>query len=72
MPFVDLIQAEVIENDTCPTNLLRVAIKSLIKIFDQVDNDSLNENDEYYKFDPSSLLQSLMVCQFDDHSNHID
>jgi len=73
VPFVDLLQEQVIENETCPTNLLRVAIKTLTNVFDQVDPEMhLKETDEFYKFDPKSILGALMCCEFDDHSNQID
>lgn len=74
-PFLDTLLVEVIDNDTVPTNLLRVAIKTLIKLFTQVDKAThltkLGEGQQEL-WNPSSLLSSLINCQFDDHSTHID
>lgn len=37
LPFLDLVLVEVIDNDTVPTNLLKVTIKILTRIFELVD-----------------------------------
>jgi len=74
--LLDLILVEIIDNDTVPTNLLRVSIKSLIKLFELVDPEvhlvRLTDDGLKVPFNPSSLIQSLINCQIDDHSNKID
>ena len=35
--FLDIIVHEIVDNDTVPTNLLRVAVKTLLKIFEYID-----------------------------------
>ena len=37
VPFLDIIVHEIIDNDTTPTNLLKIAIKTLLKVFEHVD-----------------------------------
>lgn len=37
LPFLDLVLVEVIDNDTVPTNLLKVTIKILTRVFELVD-----------------------------------
>lgn len=81
IPFLDLVLVEVIDNDTVPTNLLLVTIKILTKVFELVEpttnlaKSSLRTADGQVKvelYDASYLLQSLMNCSIDDHSNEID
>lgn len=82
VPFVDLVLVEVIDNDTVPTNLLMVAIKILTKVFALVDPQvnlvkrrlpgKANEQEVVEMYEPSYLLESLMNCSLDDHSNDID
>ena len=73
VPFINLCVKSIIQNDTVPTNLLRVTIKTLIMIFELLCEKKhlLNEKTNLM-FDPKELLSSLMNCQFDDHSNKID
>lgn len=40
-PFLDILLTEVIANDTVPTSILRLAIKSLIKVFDCINAENL-------------------------------
>jgi len=37
LPFLDLVLVEVIDNDTVPTNLLKVTIKILTRVFKLVE-----------------------------------
>ena len=62
----------VIVNDTIPTSLLRVTIKTLTKIFDFVDPDIHLKNGNGEAYNPEELIDSLVNLQIDDHSNTID
>lgn len=71
VPFFKICLKSIIQNETYPTNLLRVTIKTLIKIFELADKEvHLKESGKEYN--PLELVDSLMVCRFDDHSNQID
>ena len=75
VPFLDILLVEIIDNDTAPTSILRLAIKTLIKVFDLIEpsvNLVKHKDDPKSIYDPSNMLQSLMNCQIDDHSNNID
>ena len=82
LPFLDLVLVEVIDNDTVPTNLLKVTIKILTRVFELVDPQTNlvksqlrtreGEIVSMELYDASYILQSLMNCQIDDHSNDID
>lgn len=59
--FIDIILTEIIDNDTAPTSLLRVAIKTLIKVFENIDpNIHLLKKSENY--DPQFLINALINC----------
>lgn len=75
MPFLDILLVEVIDNDTAPTSILRLAIKTLIKVFDLIEpsvNLVKHADDPKSIYNCQNILQSLMNCQIDDHSNNID
>lgn len=85
VPFLDIVVHEIIDNDTTPTNLLKIAIKTLLKVFEHVDpqvhllkhsdlrnpDSNFKSNDSSMYYNPQNLLVSLMGCQLDDHSNSI-
>jgi hypothetical protein len=50
----------VIVNDTIPTSLLRVTIKTLTRIFDLVDPNVHLKNDKGEKYCPKELIDSLV------------
>jgi len=52
VPFLDMVFQIVIVNDTIPTSLLRVTIKTLTRIFDLVDPDIHLKNEEGEKYCP--------------------
>ena len=66
LPFLDTLEKEIIQNDYAPTSVLRLAIKTLIRTFEYVDSVSLSG------YNPESLINSLLMCQVDDHANKID
>ena len=65
-PFLEILHQDIIRNDTAPTSVLRLAIRTLIKIFEKASTKNIAE------FNPHNLVVSLMNCQIDDHSNKID
>jgi hypothetical protein len=54
VPFLEILHKEVIANDTVPTSILRLAIKTLIKLFDCVQPQNLEG------FNPKMLIKALM------------
>ena len=46
VPFINLCIKSIIDNDTVPTNLLRVTIKTLIKIFELASETKHLKNEE--------------------------
>ena len=54
IPFLSILHKDVISNDTVPTSILRLAIKTLIKIFDCVQPQNLDG------FNPQSLITALI------------
>lgn len=62
----------MIVNDTIPTSLLRVTIKTLTRIFDLVDPEVHLKNEKGENYNPEELIDSLVNLQIDDHSNSID
>ena len=41
VPFINIVFKQVIANDTIPTSLLRIAIKTLVNLFDNITNAEL-------------------------------
>ena len=63
LPFIELIQKEIFENQTVPMNLLKITVKSLSKII-EISNPQVNlvyDNENKY-FDPSILIKTLIGC----------
>ena len=59
--FLDILFHEIIANDTIPTSLLRVAIKTLTNVFQLIDCDvHLKNGNELYS--PQALIKSLINC----------
>ena len=60
VPFLDMVFQIVIVNDTIPTSLLRVTIKTLTRIFDLVDPNVHLKDDGGDNYCPSQLINSLV------------
>jgi uncharacterized protein (UPF0147 family) len=64
--FLEILRTDIIANDTVPTGILRLAIKTMTKVFDGVQPCNLEG------YNPQSLIKALIGLQIDDHSNTID
>mmetsp|Transcript_10037 Transcript_10037/g.15283 ORF Transcript_10037/g.15283 Transcript_10037/m.15283 type:complete len:138 (+) Transcript_10037:26-439(+) len=73
VPFLDILYHQVIDNQSAPSNLLRIAVKTLTKILTQCKLEThLVRPGDKLRYDPSKLLTSLMSCQIDDGLDFID
>lgn len=73
VPLIRLCTKSIIQNDTYPTNLLRLTIKLISKIFEHSNVQThFFDQKSGQAFSPDELLSSVMKLQFDDHANTID